>query len=99
MIGGLPVIGMDWSVSIGVDNVVEYANGWLGRPLRGDTYPLIGTAAAIEKLQAQPQPYLMMDGPASSSAQLRCMDCPVSDEGGNGEVPVFVHTITGARLA
>lgn len=99
-IGGLPVIGMDSSVSIGVDGVVEYANGWLGRPVRGDTYPLIGTSAAIEKLQEQPQPHaLMMEGPASSSAQVRCMDCPVSDDGGSGEVPVFVHTITGARLA
>lgn len=46
---GLTVLGMDTSVSIGVDGV-ERANGWLAGPDRIGDYPLVGVEAGLERL-------------------------------------------------
>jgi hypothetical protein len=59
-IDGLPVVGMSTSVAIGVDGRIEYANGWLGEPDKGDDYPLIGAQSALKKLQEQQVTTMMM---------------------------------------
>lgn len=88
-VGDLETLGLDWSVGIGPKSRLEFANGWFDRPVRGDTYPLIGTAAAIERLRNQPNPILFSDAPSA----IRCLDCPA------GEIEPFVHVLTKARLA
>ena len=52
VVDGLPIEGMTTTVTIGAGGVVEYANGILGRPEAADEYPLIGTRAAIDRLNA-----------------------------------------------
>ena len=72
---GMPVIGMTTAVAVGPKGVVQFANGWLTEPDKGDDYPLIGTKAALEKLQDEqvttmlgaPEPMIAEDcegGPA-----------------------------------
>ena len=46
---GLPVLGMDTSVSIGA-NGVERASGWLAAPERIGDYPLVGVEAGFKRL-------------------------------------------------
>ena len=48
-LGGLTVLGMDTSVSIGLDGV-ERANGWLAVPERIGDYPLVGVEAGFTRL-------------------------------------------------
>jgi hypothetical protein len=50
VVDGLPTEGMTTTVTIGVGGVVDYANGIFGRPQASDEYPLIGTGAAIDRL-------------------------------------------------
>lgn len=50
VVDGLPTEGMTTTVTIGEGGVVDYANGIFGRPEAADEYPLIGTRAAIERL-------------------------------------------------
>ena len=51
VVDGAPVEGMDTAVVFGAGGAVQSANGWFGRPVRGDRYPLIGVDAAIARLQ------------------------------------------------
>jgi len=46
-----PVVELDTTVAFGAKGAVVAANGWLGDPVRGDQYPLIGVDAAIARLQ------------------------------------------------
>lgn len=66
VVDGLPTIGMESSVSVGAGAAIEYANGWLATPERGDRYPLIGTTAALEDLT--------VDAPAMGAPE--CEACP-----------------------
>jgi hypothetical protein len=47
---GVATEGMTTVVTIGENGVVDYANGILGRAEAADEYPLIGTGAAIDRL-------------------------------------------------
>jgi hypothetical protein len=85
-VGSLPVVGMDWGVTVGVDGVVEYANGWLSDLEEGDAYPLIGTTAAVERLRAGQGG----EGEARPEPAIACVDCPDAEPS--------VVTITGARV-
>jgi hypothetical protein len=92
VVGDLPVLGMEWSVGVGPHGRIAFANGWLDGPARGDTYPLIGTTAAVDHLRAQ---WSALDTPgAVNPAILRCMDCP-----DGGPVEPFVHVLTNVHLA
>ena len=84
VVGGLPTIGLSTSVSIGSDGVITYANGWLGEFTRGDRYPLIGTAAGLEKLNSEQMSVLLVD--------------PAPGADGTQDVEPFVIEITGVRL-
>jgi hypothetical protein len=73
VVDGVPTTGFGSTVAIGENGVVEYANGVLGRPERADEYPLIGTSAAIEKLNrgeiyygGGPRPLIAEDTAAAS---------------------------------
>jgi hypothetical protein len=73
-VGGLPTIGMSWSVGIGPNREVLHANGWLAEPEPGDVYPLIGVEAALERLRQGalgPGPRIL-GAPAIEPA----IDCP-----------------------
>lgn len=65
---GKPVIGMTTAVAVGPKGVIQFANGWLTEPDRGDDYPLIGTKAALEKLQDE-QVTTMMGAPEPMIAE------------------------------
>ena len=84
MVGGLPTIGMSSGVAIGAAGAIESANGWLGDPEQGDTYPLRPLAAAVERLSGM-----------SMTLELRA-PCPEGEACPEPE-PV-VLTVTGARL-
>jgi hypothetical protein len=87
IVGGLPTIGLTTSIGVGPDGVVQYANGWLGQPAKGDAYPLIGTAAGLERLNAE-QGSTMIAAP-----NVRCDGCEPSEP-----VEPRVVRITGVRL-
>ena len=50
VVDGVPTDGFTTTVTIGENGVVEYASGILGAAQPADEYPLIGTNAAIERL-------------------------------------------------
>ena len=95
MLDGRKVVGMTTSIGIGPHGKVVSANGWMGEPAHGDTYPLITVDAAVKRLQDQPR---IMMGTArdvgASEAMLApapdCKDCPPPE-------PQII-TITGATL-
>lgn len=85
-VGGLPTVGMGSAVTVGANGTIEYAGGWMGRPERGDLYPLVGTPAALAGLSSE-RSMPTADGREPATA---CLDCP-------GIEPVVV-TITGVQL-
>ncbi|MDQ1431373.1 MAG: hypothetical protein QOF40_1975 [Actinomycetota bacterium] len=110
VVDGRPVIGMTTSVSIGPKGEIAYANGWLGRPVKGDRYPLIGTASALKKLGEDqvrmlgapqemiapaPAPSCDVDAPCTMPVPPECD--PAADCGTTPPEPVVVH-ITGVAL-
>jgi hypothetical protein len=52
VLDGVAAEGFGATVNVGPDGVIEYANGMLGHAQAADEYPLIGTAKAIENLNA-----------------------------------------------
>ena len=73
VVDGLPTEGMTTSVTIGEGGVVEYANGIFGHPQAADEYPLIGTSAAIDRLNkgegfAGPRPLMGAAEDATAAA-------------------------------
>lgn len=50
VVGDLPTWGLTTYIAVGPDGAVSWANGMIVRPERGDTYPLVGTAAAADRL-------------------------------------------------
>jgi hypothetical protein len=59
LVDALPTVGLETSVSVDAAGTVQWANGWLGATVKGETYPVITAAQAFEKLQAQPRMYAM----------------------------------------
>jgi hypothetical protein len=51
VLDGTDVEGLSMSVTFGAHAVINYASGWFGAPQRADSYPLVGTKAAIDDLQ------------------------------------------------
>jgi hypothetical protein len=88
-VGGLPTIGLTSAVGIGSKGVVQYANGWLGGVERGDSYPLIGTAAGVERLN-QDQDMLLRIAPMPA-----CEDCESTT---TVTMEPRVVRVTGVRL-
>jgi hypothetical protein len=86
VVGGLPTIGLTSSVGIGSKGVVQYANGWLGEVAHGDTYPLIGTRAGVDRLNAEQS--RIMIAPATP-----CDGCEAQDQ-----LAPRVVRVTGVRL-
>lgn len=70
-VDGLPSEGFTTTVTIGELGVVEYANGVLGTPAQADEYPLLGTTAAIDRLNkgegfVGPRPLAATNGAATA---------------------------------
>jgi hypothetical protein len=70
-VGGLEAYGLQTSVQVDRDGKVQNANGWLGTPARGDTYPLVTAQDAYDRL------------PPMMTAML----CPVGPDGKGCGVP------------
>jgi len=81
-VDGRNVHGFDTAFSIGGDRKVHSAHGWLGQPRRGPAYPLVTTAEAFRRLQAQPFAEIAL--------------CRPQVGGGCGPAPQV--RITGAKL-
>lgn len=94
IVDGHPVIGMTTSVGIGPKGEVTGANGWLGRPVKGDRYPLVGTAAGLKKLGEDQ--VRMLGGPQELLAPEPACDA-AADCGTTPPEPVVVH-ITAVSL-
>ena len=105
VLGGLPTLGYGTTVSVGSQGRIEWANGWLADADGGDEYPLIGTDAALDRLQEQAGPQIMLDDatgaePAvdagGSETMIAPADCP-PDADCPAPEPVVVQ-VTGVRL-
>jgi hypothetical protein len=51
-VGGVPTVGMTFSVSLGTKATIQYASGVLAGPSKLGDYPLVGTAEGFKRLQA-----------------------------------------------
>jgi hypothetical protein len=87
-VGGMPTHGFAWTVTVGPKGSVRFASGWLATPEPADTYPLIGVAEGVERLERQSpfgppilRPDIVVEGAAGGSAPRR-----------------QVVTVTGVRL-
>jgi hypothetical protein len=58
-VDGQPAIGWTMSFAVKADGSIDNANGWIGSPRSGASYPLITATDAFDLLQQQPRP--MMD--------------------------------------
>jgi hypothetical protein len=47
----VPVLGTEWSVTIGANGSVLSASGWLADPVAVGDYPLVGVTAGLKRLQ------------------------------------------------
>ena len=73
IVDGITTEGFTTSLTVGAGGVIEYGNGYLGRAEAADEYPLIGTAAAIERLNngegsVGPRPAWANDLPLEASS-------------------------------
>lgn len=53
-IGGLPTHGWTTGVTVGSDGEVVGGSGQLKTPVKGDTYPVVGAAKALELMEKRP---------------------------------------------
>jgi hypothetical protein len=97
-VDGLPVIGMDSYVEVGSGGLVLSASGWLSQPERGDSYPLVDTDEALERLRAGGGFAIAATDaeggatePAIDQPAIACVDCP--------EPGPHVVTVTGVHQA
>ena len=86
ILDGVPTEGFTTTVTVGERSVIDYASGILGRPEAADSYPLIGTSAAIDRLNkgegfVGPRP--MMAEPALTAGGSSVEGAPGSESGGS----------------
>ncbi len=96
-IGGLPVSGGRWSVTIGAGGSVTSASGRLADPLDVGDYPLAGVAAGVRRLQEGGQ-WIVYSGPAPMLGAPLGGGAAVTATTRAGVAPVVV-TFTGVHLA
>jgi hypothetical protein len=51
-VGGIPLTGAGWSVTVGPHDAVVSASGWLAPPAGAGDYPLVGVQAGLDRLRA-----------------------------------------------
>jgi hypothetical protein len=97
-VDGLPVMGMGSHVEVGSEGLVLSASGWLAQPERGDSYPLVDTDEALERLRAgggfatdATDADAGASEPALDQPAIACVDCP--------EPEPYVITVTGVHPA
>ncbi|MGB9375947.1 MAG: hypothetical protein WCB04_00345, partial [Mycobacteriales bacterium] len=81
-VGGQTASGFATALSVGGDGEFYGGHGWLGRLERSASYPLVSAAEAFRRLQAQPQPELLL--------------CRMQPNGSCA--PALQVRVTGARL-
>ena len=74
VVGGLPTFGMTSIVGVGSAGRIEYANGWLDDPTEGDTYPLVGVDAALERLDEMGGGWFAY-APGAPEPAVDCLGC------------------------
>jgi hypothetical protein len=82
-IDGRTTAGVDWTAVVSANGTVDAASGYLALPEPADSYRLIGTKAAVERLKETVPTFLLPSACASQG-------CPVQEH--------FVSVITGVRL-
>jgi hypothetical protein len=81
-IAGLPVLGGQWSVTVGANGSVLSASGRLADPVDVGDYPLVGVAAGVRRLEEGGKwivysgPVPMLGGPLGGSAALTTTAVP-----------------------
>jgi hypothetical protein len=106
VVGGRPTSG--WPTVVWVSGQgIESASGWLGRPVAGNTYPVISAAAAFAQLQRQPRPAMgimcarAMPGLRGGSADSPASGGPLLPKvraGMRAPCPSAAGTVTGAAF-
>jgi len=101
-VGGLPTFGYGTYVSVGPKGEVQWANGWLGVPAEADSYPLIGTDAAVERLQENGGYAGILGAPAVGIEVMPPEECPPDADCAISrpfpEPEPIVVRVTGVRL-
>ena len=104
-VGGLEAYGLQTSVQVDRDGKVQSANGWLGHPDKGDSYPLVTAQAAYDDLPPMMTTMLCPVGPDGkgcgtpqpaevTGAHLGLMLSALAD-GGQALVPAWLFEIKG----
>ncbi|GAC1324512.1 MAG: hypothetical protein NVSMB13_06030 [Mycobacteriales bacterium] len=55
LVDGLPTAGWTTVLRIDDDGMLDNGHGWLGKPLRGSSYPVISATAAFDRLARMPR--------------------------------------------
>jgi hypothetical protein len=91
IVDGVPTEGFATTIAVAPKGVIEYANGVLGRPEVADEYPLIGTSAAIEKLNngdiffgGGPRPLIAEDTAVATDARRTTTSASANPSSGAG---------------
>ena len=72
------------SLAVAADGSIDSGNGWIRKPQRGASYPLITAQRAFALLQQQPRPMMDM--------------CMLRPDGKPGCAPIPPSEVTGATL-
>lgn len=67
-IAGLPVLGGQWSVTVGANGSILAASGRLADPVAVGDYPLVGVAAGVHRLEEGGQ-WIVYSGPVPMLAE------------------------------
>jgi hypothetical protein len=70
-VGGLPTHGWTTGVTVGSDGEVVGGSGQLKTPVKGDTYPVVGAAKALELMEKRPADHRMGIGGCASPVPLK----------------------------
>jgi hypothetical protein len=104
-VGGLEAVGLETSVQVDRDGKVQGANGWLGTPDKGDTYPLVTAQDAYDDLPPMVTTMMCPVGPDGqgcvepepteiTGAHLGLMVSGLAD-GGLALVPAWLFEVKG----
>ncbi|MFF7488208.1 hypothetical protein ACFZBC_22260 [Streptomyces luteogriseus] len=94
-VGGLPTHGWTTGITVGSDGEVVGGSGQLKTPVKGDTYPVVGAAKALELMNGQPKnDHRMGIGGCASPVPLKDrleQPCEQPSSGASGQDTVTVE--------
>ena len=106
-VDGLDAVGQETRVSVDGSGALQSANGWLGDPVRGDSYPLLSAQQAFDALPSVPRMMLACpvgpDGkgclqpqPAEITGAHLGLELQQTTDSGQVLVPAWLFAVTGA---